>query len=97
MALLFVSCAQLELASDSICPGFRQCVVIFTERIRDTSPSFSTLISRLMSPSERTALRILIDLERARARRNYTAAGRPFGPGRGLDVWIEYGQKTTVN
>ena len=50
-----------------------------------------------MSPSERTALRILIDLEWAQARRHYMEAGRPFGNGRGLDIWIEFRQKTTVN
>jgi hypothetical protein len=50
-----------------------------------------------MSDSERTALRILIDLEWAQARDNYAAAGHPFGEGRGLDIWIEFDQQTTVN
>lgn len=50
-----------------------------------------------MSDSERTALRILIDLEWAEARDDYAAAGQPFGNGRGLDVWIEFDQQTTVN
>jgi hypothetical protein len=32
------------------------------------------------------------------ARQDYHAAGAPFGPsGRALDVWILYGQRTTVN
>ena len=53
--------------------------------------------SLLMSDSERTALRILIDLEWAEARDDYAAAGQPFGDGRGLDVWIEFDQQTTVN
>lgn len=51
-----------------------------------------------MSDSERTALRVLIDLEWTEARREYTDAGQPFGSnGRGLDIWIEFDQKTTVN
>ncbi|HKL89266.1 MAG TPA: hypothetical protein VJ884_09690 [Salinibacter sp.] len=50
-----------------------------------------------MSNSERTALRVLIDLEWAEARNDYVTAGRPFGDGRGLDIWIEFDQQTTVN
>jgi len=53
--------------------------------------------SLLMSNSERTALRVLIDLEWAEARNDYVTAGRPFGDGRGLDIWIEFDQQTTVN
>lgn len=52
---------------------------------------------RSLSDSERTAIRVLIDLEWADARADYVDAGRPFGDGRGLDVWIEFGQRTTVN
>jgi len=51
-----------------------------------------------MSDSERTALRVLIDLEWAEAQSGYADAGQPFGNnGRGLDIWIEFDQKTTVN
>lgn len=50
-----------------------------------------------MTESERTALRVLIDLEWAETRNAYEEAGQPFGPGRGLDVWIEFDQQTTVN
>ena len=50
-----------------------------------------------MTESERTALRVLIDLEWAENRDEYEKAGQPFGPDRGLDVWIEFDQQTTVN
>jgi hypothetical protein len=51
-----------------------------------------------MSDSERAALRVLIDLEWAEARSAYINAGQPFGGGgRGIDFWIEFDQKTTVN
>jgi len=50
-----------------------------------------------MTESERTALRVLIDLEWTQARQAYRKAGQPFGKKRGLDVWIEFNQKTTVN
>jgi hypothetical protein len=50
-----------------------------------------------MTDSERTALRVLLDLERKARQRAYESAGRPFGSGRGLDLWIEFDQKTTVN
>jgi len=50
-----------------------------------------------MTDSERTALRILIDLEWAEARSDYHDAGRPFGRGRGLEIWIEFDQQTTAN
>ena len=50
-----------------------------------------------MTDSERTALRVLIDLEWTEARAAYREAGHPFGKGRGLDVWIEFDQQTTVN
>jgi hypothetical protein len=50
-----------------------------------------------MTDSERTALRVLIDLEWADTRRDYRDAGQPFGEGRGLDIWVEFDQKTTAN
>jgi len=50
-----------------------------------------------MSNAERTALRVLLDLEWAAARQDYRDAGMPFGRGRGLEIWIEYKQGTTVN
>lgn len=50
-----------------------------------------------MTDSERTALRVLIDLEWAEARTAYQEAGQPFGSGRGLEIWIEFDQKTTSN
>ena len=50
-----------------------------------------------MTDSERTALRVLIDLEWAEARSEYEDAGQPFGQGRGLEIWIEFDQETTVN
>jgi hypothetical protein len=50
-----------------------------------------------MTESERTALRVLIDLEWTESRRAYLEAGHPFGSGRGLDIWIEFDQQTTVN
>lgn len=50
-----------------------------------------------MTNSERTALRVLIDLEWAQARRGYFDAGQPFGLGRGLEIWIEFDQQTTIN
>ncbi len=50
-----------------------------------------------MTDSERTALRVLIDLEWTEACRAYREAGQPFGSGRGLEIWIEFDQQTTVN
>ena len=50
-----------------------------------------------MSDAERTALRVLLDLEWTAARRDYRDAGSPFGGRRGLELWIEYDQGTTVN
>lgn len=46
---------------------------------------------------ERTAFRLWLELKRLEAREDYEAASAPFGEGRGLDLWIEYGQLTTVN
>lgn len=50
-----------------------------------------------MTESERTALRVLIDLAWVENRNEYSDAGQPFGPGRGLDIWIEFDQRTTTN
>ncbi len=50
-----------------------------------------------MTDSERTALRVLLDLEWKASRRAYEDAGAPFGSGRGLDLWIAFDQKTTAN
>jgi hypothetical protein len=50
-----------------------------------------------MTESERTALRVLIDLEWTDRLNAYRDVGRPFGAGRGLDLWIEFDQHTTVN
>mgnify|MGYP000335404230 CR=1 FL=1 len=51
----------------------------------------------IMESPERETLRLLLELEWEKARDDYLAAGKPFGDGRGLDLWIEYGQLTTVN
>jgi hypothetical protein len=50
-----------------------------------------------MTDRQRAALQLLIDAEWMKAKANYAAAGKPFGEGRGIDIWIEYGQLTTVN
>ena len=50
-----------------------------------------------MTDSERTALRVLIDLKWAETRDQYQDAGQPFGQGRGLEIWIEFDQQTTIN
>jgi len=50
-----------------------------------------------MSDAERTALRVFLDLEWRTQRRGYRRAGHPFGTDRGLTLWIEFGQETTVN
>lgn len=46
---------------------------------------------------QRTALRLTLELEWLKVKEDYEAAGAPFGPGRGLDIWVEYEQLTTVN
>lgn len=51
----------------------------------------------IMTDAKRTALRHTLEAKWRTARAHYVAAGEPFGPGRGLDVWIEYGQCTTTN
>ncbi len=50
-----------------------------------------------MTDPERTALRLWLKLEWEKVREDYRAAGKPFGEGRGLGLWIEYGQLTTMN
>ena len=49
-----------------------------------------------MTPTQRKVLRLILELERERARADYAAVGEPFGE-EGLDIWIEYEQLTTVN
>lgn len=56
----------------------------------------STLIY-VMTDFERTAVRRNMEFQWLKARRDYRAVGCPFGEGRGLEVWIEFGQVTTVN
>ena len=50
-----------------------------------------------MSDPERRTLRLLLKREWEKTREDYRAAGKPFGKGRGIDIWVEYGQLTTVN
>lgn len=50
-----------------------------------------------MTDRERAVLRLWLELEWEKTREDYRAAGKPFGEGRGLDIWVEYGQLTTVN
>jgi hypothetical protein len=45
----------------------------------------------------REAYRVLLDLEWEKLQADYEEAGRPFGEGRGLDLWVHYGTNTTVN
>lgn len=48
--------------------------------------------------TNRHALRRLLDRCWEEAKNDYRAAGAPFGPtDRGLELWIEYEQRTTVN
>ena len=42
-------------------------------------------------------LYLRLELAWLETKADYAAAGKPFGNGRGLDVWIKYGQLTTVN
>lgn len=42
------------------------------------------------------ALRHRLRLEWLKVEADYAAAGKPFGD-RGLEIWVEYGQLTTVN
>jgi len=50
-----------------------------------------------MSDPERRTLRLLLKREWEKAKEDYRAAGEPFGEGRGLDLWVKYGQLTTTN
>lgn len=50
-----------------------------------------------MTSFQRAALRLKLELEWQRVKEDYAAAGKPFGEGRGLDIWVEYMQLTTVN
>lgn len=50
-----------------------------------------------MTDSERTALRVLIDLQWVKMSEDYRDAGSPFGDDRGLEIWIEFDRQTTVN
>jgi len=50
-----------------------------------------------ISDLQRTALRLRLEIEWLKAKEAYEAAGTPFEEGRGLEVWVEYGQLTTVN
>lgn len=50
-----------------------------------------------MTNLKRTVLRLTLELEWQKAKRGYEAAGKPFGDGRGIDLWVEYRQWTTVN
>jgi len=58
---------------------------------------YSSSISSFMSDPERRALRLLLKREWEKTKEDYRAAGKPFGEGRGLDLWVKYGQLTTVN
>lgn len=63
-----------------------------------TSNKLSEDDTRLrMSDGERTALRVLLDLQWSACKKKYVEAGRPFGKGRGMDIWIQFDQRTTVN
>ena len=46
---------------------------------------------------KRLALRLRLELKWKQAKRDYAAAGAPFGNGRGIDLWVEFGRRTTVN
>lgn len=50
-----------------------------------------------MTDFKRSTLRLKLQMEWVKACRGYEEAGAPFGTGRGLEVWVEYGQLTTVN
>lgn len=50
-----------------------------------------------MTDHKRTLLRLTLELKWRKAKQDYVAAGAPFGDGRGVDLWVEYGQQTTVN
>ncbi len=50
-----------------------------------------------MTDAERSILRRFLESEWEKTRAEYRAAGAPFGSGRGLEIWIQSGQLTTVN
>ena len=50
-----------------------------------------------MTGPERERLRRFLHLEWQKTKAAYRRAGAPFGWGRGLDLWVEHGQLTTVN
>ena len=50
-----------------------------------------------MNDSKRKLLRRLLQAEWEKTKAAYREAGAPFGWGRGLDIWVEHGQLTTVN
>lgn len=50
-----------------------------------------------MTDAERRILRCFLEAEWEKTRAEYREAGTPFGSGRGLEIWIQFGQLTTVN
>ncbi len=50
-----------------------------------------------MTNLERKRLRRFLQAEWEKTKAAYREAGAPFGWGRGLDIWVEHGQLTTVN
>jgi len=46
---------------------------------------------------QRKALRLWIEVKWLETEAEYRAAGSPFGPGHGVEIWVEYRQLTTVN
>lgn len=50
-----------------------------------------------MTEYQRAVLQLLIETEWMDAKANYAGAGRPSGERRGMDIWIEFGQLTTVD
>lgn len=51
----------------------------------------------IMTELEREALRLKLEFEWLKIRDDYAVAGKPFGEGRGLEIWVEFGQLTTTN
>lgn len=50
-----------------------------------------------MDKVDRKTLRRFIQREWQHTVMDYRQAGAPFGHGRGLEIWIEYGELTTVD
>ena len=50
-----------------------------------------------MTDHRRAAIQLLIQADWMEPEADYAAAGKPFGEGRGLDLWLEFGLTTTVN